>query len=90
MSRVPAFFSEELGVKDAMRGHKVGTQLKADEDKHKHHFTVNLKDDEMDDFFALCRENDEMMSVAIRKCIKIVCGMPKAERIKAWMKVSLR
>ena len=55
-----------------MRGHKVGTQLKADEDKHKHHFTVNLKDDEMDDFFALCRENDEMMSVAIRKCIKIV------------------
>lgn len=72
-------------MKDAMRGHKVGTQLKADEDKHKHHFTVCLKDD----FFALCRENDEMMSVAIRKCIKIVCGMPKAERIKAWMKVSL-
>lgn len=71
-----------------MGGFPKGTRLKADKDMHRCHFTVNLREDERDDFFGLCRDWEQPMSVCIRKCVKIVCQMPEDERNALWRKVS--
>ena len=70
------------------RGHPVGFKLKPESKCHRRQFCVKFTADETDDFYELCRETDESYSSILRKCFKIVNGLPMTERQRLWRQVS--
>lgn len=54
------------------------------ENRRRNQAIVMLTDNEQDALFEICKEKNESVSGALRKCLLIVLGMPESERDTEW------